>query len=277
MKRKRLGEVLRESGKLSEAALQEALQKQQGQVVRLGELLLRGGTVPKKDLIAALNEVTDTSYIDCATMQISAEVVKMIPGSMARRCSVLPIKLEHNKLTVAMAEPQDLQVIEELRLKTRREIVPLLAFHDEIVAAIEKHYGPEKTAACAESFDERQVDPKQHPGAMTGLLAPGDKLHVIYRQFFERDVQRHFIGIVQTCTSNLAKVAGYLFARDMKNNTFAKYAPEPRTHIIALNSDVLIINVLPPHVDLAQIVYNRIGPEIRITDGSDWHLDLSHL
>ena len=58
MKKKRLGEVLRERGNVSAENLTRALQEQQGKLVHLGELLLQGGSVSKKDLIAALGEVT---------------------------------------------------------------------------------------------------------------------------------------------------------------------------------------------------------------------------
>jgi hypothetical protein len=63
---------------------------------------------------------------------------------MARGCLVLPIKLEGNRLTVAMAEPQNLQLVDELRFKTGKEIVPRLGFHSELREAVEKHYGQEE-------------------------------------------------------------------------------------------------------------------------------------
>jgi hypothetical protein len=112
----------------------------------------------------------------------------------------------------------------------------------------------------------------------TTILDAGDKIHIIHRQLFDRDVQRHFVGIVETCEGSLAKVKGYLFARDTQSNQFVRHDQEARTRIVALNSDMLIINVLPPHVDTEKITYKRhVGQEVTVTDGSDWHLELSHL
>jgi hypothetical protein len=112
----------------------------------------------------------------------------------------------------------------------------------------------------------------------TTILAAGDKIHVIHRQLFDRDVQRHFVGIVETCEGSLAKVKGYLFARDPHSNQFVKHDHEARTRIVSLTSDALIINVLPSHVDTEKITYKRhVGQDVTVTDGSDWHLDLSHL
>ena len=112
----------------------------------------------------------------------------------------------------------------------------------------------------------------------TTILSAGDKIHIIHRQLFDRDVQRHFVGIVEACEGCLAKVKGYLFARDTQSDQFVRHDHEARTRIVALNSDMLIINVLPSHMDTEKITYKRhVGQEVTVTDGSDWHLDLSHL
>ena len=149
MKKKRLGEVLRERGNVSAENLTRALQEQQGKLVHLGELLLRGGSVSKKDLIAALGEVTSVPYFDCSKVQVPADVLETIPAGMAWRFNVLPIKLANKNLTVVLEEPQNLQIIDELRFKTGKTIVPQLGFQGEIRGAIEKHYGPDKSSPAA--------------------------------------------------------------------------------------------------------------------------------
>jgi hypothetical protein len=83
---------------------------------------------------------------------------------------------------------------------------------------------------------------------------------------------------VEACDGNLAKVKGYLFAMDKKSNLFVKHDPEQRTRIIALTSGMLIINVLSPQVDIEKITYKHGSVDhIVVSDGSDWHLDISHL
>jgi type IV pilus assembly protein PilB len=156
-KKKRLGEILHERGHVSAADLHKALQDQQGKVVHLGELLLQRRLVAKNDLIAALGEVTAVPYIDCSRLQIPVEVLQTIPAPMARRCSMLPIKLEGGKLTVAMAEPQNLQVIDELRFKTGREIVPQFGFHAELKAAIDRLYPNDEVSATPETTVDHQA------------------------------------------------------------------------------------------------------------------------
>jgi hypothetical protein len=113
---------------------------------------------------------------------------------------------------------------------------------------------------------------------MSAILSVGDKIHVIHRQLFESDVRRHFVGTVEACDGSLARVKGYLFTMRMPGGEFAKHDPILRTRIIALDSGMLLINVLPAHVDIEKITYEHQGPQhILVTDGSDWALDLSHL
>jgi type IV pilus assembly protein PilB len=149
MKKKRLGEVLRERGSVSAPDLTRALQEQQGKLVHLGEVLLQGGSVSKKDLVAALAEVTSVPYFDCTKVQVPADVLETIPAGMAWRFNVLPVKLADKTLTVVLEEPQNLQIIDELRFKTGKIIIVQLGFQGEIRAAIERHYGPNKSLAVA--------------------------------------------------------------------------------------------------------------------------------
>lgn len=140
MKRKRLGEVLRERGHISHADLSKAIEEQQGKLVHLGDLMLERGIVSKQDLASALAEVTHVSYVDCDKLEIDPEILKLIPHAMAQRCCALPIHAEGTKLVVTMAEPQNLHVVDELRFSTGMEIVPRLSFRKEIEAAIAKWY-----------------------------------------------------------------------------------------------------------------------------------------
>ena len=148
MKKKRLGEILRERGHVSALDLDKALQeqKEQAKLVHLGELMLQRGVVAKKDLVSALKEVSRIPYLDCTEIEISPEILKLVPPEMARRCLTLPIQLQGSVLTVAMAEPQNLETMNELSFKTGKTIDPNLAFHGELCRAIDRLYGPPEPA-----------------------------------------------------------------------------------------------------------------------------------
>jgi type IV pilus assembly protein PilB len=141
MKKKRLGEVLCERGQLSAADLQKALQDQRGKVGHLGELLLARGLVSKNDLTVALSEVSTVPYLDCTRVAVPQSVLELIPPDVASQYLVVPIAVERGYLTVVMTEPQNIQLIDELRFKTSLKILPRFGFRDEVKTAIDKLYG----------------------------------------------------------------------------------------------------------------------------------------
>lgn len=161
MKKKRLGEVLRERGHLSAADLNKVLIDQQGKRIHLGELLLQSGLVAKGDLVSALAEISTIPYLDCTRVQVDPEALKLVPRAMAKRCNVLPFKVQKSSLVVVMAEPQNLNTLDELAFKSGKKIIPRLGFRSEIGLAIDRHYGilapePANTLAPLSSSLEEQ-------------------------------------------------------------------------------------------------------------------------
>ena len=94
MKKKKLGEVLRDRGMISVADLKKAIGDQQGKVIHLGELMLERGLVSKEDLGAALEEVSSIPYMDCATIDAGSRCLKLVARSMAERLCVLPMRMD---------------------------------------------------------------------------------------------------------------------------------------------------------------------------------------
>jgi len=143
LKKKKLGEVMRDRGMISPADLQKVIGEQQGKVIHLGELMLERGLVAKDDLGAALEEVSHIPYLDCGSIVPEPSCLKLVPRSMAERLCVLPMRREQNRLVVAMAAPQNLAALDELRFTTGWEISPRLSFRIELQQAIDKHYAAE--------------------------------------------------------------------------------------------------------------------------------------
>ncbi|HEV7968575.1 MAG TPA: ATPase, T2SS/T4P/T4SS family [Candidatus Acidoferrales bacterium] len=140
MKKKRLGEALRERGKISAADLQNMIGEQQGRFIHLGELLLDRGIVSKEDLAEALEEVSHVPYFECGSITPEPEILKLIPAAMAERLCVLPMRIENKRLVVCMVAPQNLVTLDELRFTTGLEISPRQSFRNELQAAIAQHY-----------------------------------------------------------------------------------------------------------------------------------------
>jgi type IV pilus assembly protein PilB len=157
VKKKKLGEVLRERGHISAGDLTKIVAEQHGKVMRLGELMLERSLVTKDELASALEAVTAVPYINCAEVTPEAEVLHLIPRHLAIRGCVFPIRKEGTKLVVAMAEPQNIGLSDELKFTTGSNISPRLGFRAEIFAAIEKFYGGKVSAAEGASSEPSAV------------------------------------------------------------------------------------------------------------------------
>ncbi|HYE24407.1 MAG TPA: ATPase, T2SS/T4P/T4SS family [Clostridia bacterium] len=140
MARKKLGEVLQDRKHISADALEEILKEQQSTAALLGELLLERGLVPKEALVAALEEVGRFRYVDARYATVETAALEMVPRSVALKYSVLPIAKESKRLVVIMAEPQNLQALDELQFLTGMGVNPRLGFRAEILEAIERCY-----------------------------------------------------------------------------------------------------------------------------------------
>jgi hypothetical protein len=106
------------------------------------------------------------------------------------------------------------------------------------------------------------------------ILQPGEKLHVIHRRRLEREPHRHFVGTVEEYEHGVARVSGYVYTVDTVKSAYFR-RPDKRTRILAISSGDLLVNVLPAHVELEKIVYKLEKKSVRVTDGSDWYLDIS--
>ncbi len=106
------------------------------------------------------------------------------------------------------------------------------------------------------------------------ILQKGEKIHVIHRRHFEKDPHRHFIGVVDVYENGLARVTGHIYTVDLVKFSFFRRA-EQRTRIVALHSGDVIVNVIPQSVNLEKIVYKQEKKSVRVTDGSEWAMEIS--
>jgi len=106
------------------------------------------------------------------------------------------------------------------------------------------------------------------------VLKKGEKIHVIHRRHFEKDLHRHFIGVVDDYEEGVARVTGHVFTVDAATFTFIK-RQDVRTRLLAITSGDLLVNIIPSSVDLSKVAYKQEKKSVRVTDGSEWHLDLS--
>lgn len=108
------------------------------------------------------------------------------------------------------------------------------------------------------------------------ILQKGEKIHVIHRRYIDKEPHRHFVGVVDAYSDGVARATGHVFAVDFVKFAFFR-RPDVRTRLIAVASGDVLVNIIPPEVDLEKVVYLQDKKFLRVTDGRKWHLDISEL
>ncbi|MBW8350211.1 Flp pilus assembly complex ATPase component TadA [Bacillus sp. IITD106] len=137
--RKRLGDLLVESGIISENQLKQAL-SEQNQNQRLGDTLVQKGYITEQQLIEVLEFQLGVPHISLYHYPFDPKLVSIISKDVAKRNLIIPLKKEGDKLFVAMADPMDFYTIEDLRLATGFHVEAAIATKDDILRAINKYY-----------------------------------------------------------------------------------------------------------------------------------------
>ena len=137
----RLGEILINEGIINSEQLKKALEAQQADnKKKIGEILVNQGAISQKQLDKALQHVYETEYIELKDVILDPEIIALIPKKIALRNKLIPLNRENNTLTVAMANPLDVNTIDYLQEYTKMEINPKFANESEIVNALSNYY-----------------------------------------------------------------------------------------------------------------------------------------
>jgi hypothetical protein len=137
----KLGEMLLREGTLNEAQLERVLNAQAIYGGRLGTNLVEMGLVGEEELARLLNDKLGVPYLDPTALEVSEELLALIPLDMVRRYRVLPVALQGRRLTVTMADPWDLNAIEEIGFVTGMVVVPRLCSELRLAVALERYFG----------------------------------------------------------------------------------------------------------------------------------------
>jgi len=139
--RKRLGEMLISASLLTEDQLQQALTNQKGTGLRLGQYLIREGVVREDQIIDQISEQLKIEKYDSKEYPADQDLANLIPFNMAQRNQIVPLRKKMHLLTVAMADPMDINAIDSAEALTHMEVMPLVCSEKEIGQLITLTYG----------------------------------------------------------------------------------------------------------------------------------------
>ncbi len=145
---RRLGEILLAEGMITEEQIAEAVSIQKKEGGRLGELLIKLGYIDEEQIVYALSKQLAIPRISLSSGRLKptddAELKNIIPYDFAIKNLVLPLSRNLNVLTIALFDPLDLILIDNLKKLTGYEINPVISTRSDIIEAIENFYGKER-------------------------------------------------------------------------------------------------------------------------------------
>lgn len=152
--KKKLGDLLLNSGKITYGQLEEVLKKQRITGKRLGEILIDDSIVTEEDIIDTLEIQLNIPRIYFDTINVDYEAVKSIPESIASKYILIPIGFNGDRIKIVMSDPLNLFAQDDVKIASGYEVEPFISTKDEIKGAIEKYYTKQFVQRAAEELSK---------------------------------------------------------------------------------------------------------------------------
>ena len=169
MKYIRLGDLLVKSGTITQEKLDEALKLQTDTGERLGTVLQKHGFITEKQLIDTLMSQLGVEFIDLNSFTIPSEMAQVLPKNIAKKYSVVPVRVTRTDIRIAMADPLNFVAIEEVQSVTRRRVIPLIAASAAVDRAVQNLYSNQGAMRAIEDM-RRDLLGSQYGGAGDAAL-----------------------------------------------------------------------------------------------------------
>ena len=149
-----LGELLLKEKLLNSEQLKSAEEYKKQNDVAMGSAIISLGLVSEEEMAQALSRQLGYPYINLDQFEVYPDVINLIPIEIAQKYLIMPIHRIRSFLTLAMVDPTDLDVIEDIRFRTGLSIQPVIASESGIMNSIEKYYGSSDSLRVKQIVDE---------------------------------------------------------------------------------------------------------------------------
>ena len=153
---RRLGEMLVKENIIRQDDLEKALKKQEEDNTSLGRVIVDMGLASEWEMAAAIGKQLNVPFITLSHYEIDHLVLESIPEEIVRKYKIVPVDKTGDTLTVALSDPSNIYLQDELRLLTKCKIIPVISFESDIMEAINQYYSGSKNQGS--KFDEMLKD-----------------------------------------------------------------------------------------------------------------------
>jgi type IV pilus assembly protein PilB len=167
VRKKLIGQVLKEMRAVHEGQIQEALGVQKKEGGRIGQILVRLGHITEGQLMLALGRQSGLEAVDLKGFEPQKDAVSKVDESFARPFQLVPVSFDGTTLVVAMADAMNKGALDDIRFTANCEVKGVVADPSEVAAAIEKAYGKEQNvmASILKEIEEGGLVPSKPKGA----------------------------------------------------------------------------------------------------------------
>ena len=161
MAKEEFGDILIKRGIISRDQLNEADQMARDQDYNVADCLQRLGYATGEEVMRAMADFHKMEFVDLTEFQVPEDVIELVPESVARENVALPLAHEDEALKVAISDPFDIETIEKLRFILNRQVETALAPRENILEAINRHYGQvegESADSMLQEFTDTAID-----------------------------------------------------------------------------------------------------------------------
>lgn len=154
--RKRLGDMLVKSGRMTLEQLDYVLKKQKSTGRRLGELLVEENIVSENDILNILELQLGVKRVKLDEVEVDTDAVKTISANLANKHNVIPISIRRSKVQLVMSDPLNIIALDDVRIATGYSVEPYIASSVEIKEAIKKYYSTQYVMKAADELSKEQ-------------------------------------------------------------------------------------------------------------------------
>ncbi len=137
---KKLGEILIESGLITEEQLARSIEEQKKRHKRLGETLIELGFATEEDIARTLSVQLGIPYVDLSTAVVEPEAIEKVPEKIAKKHMAIPVSIDNKVLTVVMADPLNFEAIKDIEFVSGMNVRPAVSTQTQIQNAIQRYY-----------------------------------------------------------------------------------------------------------------------------------------
>ncbi len=177
----RLGQLLLDAGCVTSAQLQEALARQQATRQPLGQILFEQQIISEETLLKFLGQQYGLATAYPFPAEIAPDLANCVPQSWAQQHVAVPLNKVGRRLTVAVADPANLHVLDEVRFRTELQVMPVIALESDIRRCIQSLYQRQDHSRPGGSSSPASMHAADSPLRLHGPPSSEDSLRNVHR------------------------------------------------------------------------------------------------